>query len=49
MWTQWIYVQKPGQELEFMQLEPDRPYVPGPTILYRLLRLYKLVKSLPLY
>ena len=49
MWTQWIYVQKPGQELEFMQLIPDKPYVPGPTLLVQLLRLYKLVKSLPFY
>ena len=49
MWTQWVYVQKPGQELEFMQLVPEQAYVPGPGVLRRIWRLYKLLKSLPLY
>ena len=32
-----------------MQLEPDRPYVPGPSLVQRIWRLYKLMKSLPVY
>ena len=46
MWTQWIYVQETGKELEYMQLIPDEPYVPGPTLVHRIWRLYKLLKSL---
>ena len=44
MWTQWIYVQETGKEREYMQLLPDEPYVPGPTLVQR-----KLLKSLPFY
>ena len=44
MWTQWIYVQETGKELEYMQLTPPEPYVPGPTLVHRIWRLYKLKK-----
>ena len=49
MWTQWIYVQETGKELEYMQLVPPEPYVPGPNMVHRIWRLYKLLKSLPFY
>ena len=28
MWTQWIYVQMPGQDLEYYQIEPDPKHPP---------------------
>ena len=45
MWTQWIYVQMPGQDLE---IEPDPKHPPerGQAYVQRLLRLVRLLKSL---
>ena len=38
MWTQWIYVQMPGQDLEYYQIEPDPKHPPerGQAYLQRL-------------
>ena len=48
MWTQWIYVQMPGQDLEYYQIEPDPKHPPerGQAYVQRLLRLIRLLKSL---
>jgi hypothetical protein len=46
-WTQWIYVQMPGQDLEYYQIEPDPCRAQGTYWTVEQLRsLFRTLKSL---
>jgi len=48
VWQQpWVYVQLPEQEIEYMQMLPEEPYVPVPLI-ERVHRVYRILKRVAL-
>ena len=48
MWTHWIYVQMPGQDLEYYQIEPEPKHPPerGQAYVQRLQSLIRVLKTL---